>query len=316
MSDADGALPTFIIGGAAKSGTTTLHALLDAHPGIYIPDRELYYFSIDDYEQHPEFFVQASGDWTVPDWDGRRREYLEWYRGFFRRAPADALVGEDSTSYLPSPKAAGRIRELLPEVKLIFLLRDPASRTYSQYWHDMRVGRITDDFERTLRFGPGTLLQRSRYREQVVRYLDLFPKAQLKFLLFEDLVAEPERIVAEVCGYLGVSPPAPPSGAETHRNQARVPRSIRLQILRNRLFRGRTAARFHGHLPGSSTPSSLKERAIGGRWAGLMLRRDRRPPPMRRETRLFLDEYFAHENEGLGELIGMDVTPHWYRSRG
>jgi hypothetical protein len=315
MRDADGRLPSFIIGGAAKSGTSTLHALLDRHPDIYIPDRELYFFSIDDYEQHPEFFVQASGEWIVRDWDAHREEYLAWYRSFFHDAPAGALIGEDSTSYLPSARAAGRIREVLPEVKLIFLLRDPASRTYSQYWHDLRVGRITDDFEGTLRYAPGTLLERSRYREQVARYLDVFPREQLKFLLFEDLIAEPERLVADVSAYLGVSPPPPPSGGGTHRNPARVPRSMRLQLLRNRLFRSRVASRFQGHLPGSSAPSSLRERAVGGRWARLMLRRGERTPPMRPETRRFLDEYFAHENDGLDALIGIDVTPRWYRAK-
>lgn len=314
MPDANGALPAFIIGGAAKSGTSTLHAMLDLHPDIYIPDRELYYFSIDDYEQHPEFFIQASGGWIAPDWVGRREEYLAWYRSFFRSAGPGAVIGEDSTSYLPSARAAGRIRELLPDVKLIFLLRDPTSRTYSQYWHDLRVGRITDDFERTLRYAPGTLLQRSRYLEQVSRYLDLFPREQLKFLLFEDLVSHPEPMLADVSAYVGVDPPPAAREIATHRNPARVPRSIRLQLLRNRIFRGRTAARFRGHLPGTSAASSLEERAVRGRWARLMLRRDRRPPPMRQDTRRFLDEYFAHENDGLGSLIGLDVNSRWYRA--
>jgi hypothetical protein len=308
-------LPAFIIGGAAKSGTSTLHELLARRQDVFIPDHELYFFAIDDFEQHPEFFVDDDGGWASRDYDAHREEYLEWYRSFFRAAPAGALIGEDSTSYLPSARAPRRIRELLPDVKLIFLLRDPASRTYSQYWHDLRVGRVVDDFERTLRFAPGTLVQRSLYREQVRRYLDLFPADRLMFLLFEDIVAEPDRVLADVTGFLGLPPePNPVRGGDVHRNPARVPRSIRLQLLRNRLFRGRVANRFRGFLPGTSTPSGLGERAVRGRWARLVQRTDRRPPKMRPETRRFLDAYFAHENDGLDELIGLDVTSRWYPS--
>jgi hypothetical protein len=306
-------LPAFIIGGAAKSGTSTLHDMLGRRPDVFIPDRELYLFSIDDYQQHPEFFVAAGGGWAVRDYDARLDEYLAWYRAFFRDAPTDAMLGEDSTSYLPSARAAARIRELLPDVKLIFLLRDPAARTYSQYWHDLRVGRVVDDFERTLRFAPGTLIQRSLYREQVARYLDLFPAAQLSFLLFEDLVREPDVTLERVIDFLGLKPLPRAGDSDIHRNPARVPRSIRLQLLRNRLFRDRAAARFQGFLPGTAARSTVKERAIRGRWARFALRQDRRPPPMRPDIHRFLDELFVHENAGLHELTGLDLTP-WYRS--
>jgi hypothetical protein len=314
MPDANPDLPAFIIGGAAKSGTSTLHEMLGRRSDVFIPDKELYLFSIDDYEQHPEFFIDRDGRWIMRDYEARQDEYLAWYRGFFRGAPRDSLLGEDSTSYLPSARAPGRIRALLPDVKLIFVLRDPAERTYSQYWHDLRVGRVVEDFEGTIRHAPGTLLQRSLYREQAARYLDLFSAAQLKFLLFEDLAREPARILQEVIGFLGLQAMASAGSDEIHRNPARVPRSIRLQLLRNRLFRDRPAARFHGFLPGMSAPSSLKERAVRGRWARFGVRHDRRPPPMRDDTRRFLDEYFAHENAGLDALVGLDVTRRWYRS--
>ena len=77
-------LPAFIIGGAAKGGTSTLHEMLGRRPDVFIPDHELYFFSIDDFEQHPEFFVTSDGGWMMRDYDGHRDEYLEWYRGFFR----------------------------------------------------------------------------------------------------------------------------------------------------------------------------------------------------------------------------------------
>jgi hypothetical protein len=305
-------LPDFIIGGAMKCGTSTLHQMLGELPGVFIPDPEIYLFSIDDIEQHPEFFVAADGGWEERDFDARRADYMAWYASFFAAAPPDAVLGEDSTSYLHSARCAMRIRATLPDVRLIFLLRDPAARTYSHYWHLVRTGRATEDFEGTLRHAPGTLFQRSHYREQVAGYLDTFPREQLMFALFEDLVVEPHAMLREAIDFIGLQTPDQlPTAA--HRNPARVPRSIQLQLWRNRLFRDRVANRFRGHLPGTKRPMGAGERAVRGRFAALNLRTDRRPPPMRADTHRFLNDLFRRENEGLEQLIGRDTDRLWYR---
>lgn len=281
-------------------------------PGVFIPDPEIYLFSIDDIEQHPEFFQGPDGGWMTQDFDARRDEYLAWYASFFADAPPGATIGEDSTSYLHSARCAPRIREALPAVRLVFLLRDPAARAYSHYWHLLRTGRATEDFEGTLRHAPGTLFQRSRYRDQVRRYLELFPANQLKFILFEDLIERPDEVVRDTIGFLGLPQPSA-LPAVAHRNPARVPRSITAQLWRNRLFRDRVAARFRGHLPGTMRPTGAGEEAIHGRWARLNLRSDRRPPPMRADTHRFLNTLFRRENAGLSALIGHDVERRWYR---
>ena len=311
----DGRLPSFIIAGAAKSGTSTLHAMLADHPEVFIPRHEIYFFSIDDYQQHPEFFVDRGGNWVDRDYEAHRDEYLAWYRRFFADAPPHAMLGDDSTSYLASRRAAGRIRALLPDAKLIFLLRDPAARTYSQYWHDLRVGRVVEDFEATLRHAPGTLVQRSLYREQLLEYVERFPREQMLFLLFEDLARDPAAVLDTVIRFLGLPRATDPLDASAmHRNPARVPRSMRLQLWRNRLFRDRPAARFHGQLPGTKPSRGLGERAVSGRWVRLNMRQDRRPPPMPEAAHRFLDEHFAHENAGLSDLIGRDLPREWYRT--
>jgi hypothetical protein len=308
-------LPDFIIGGAMKSGTSTLHQMLGELPGVFIPDPEIYFFSIDDIEQHPEFFVAGDGGWQNRDFDANRDEYLAWYASFFAGAPASGMIGEDSTSYLHSARCATRIRALLPHVKLVFLLRDPAARTYSHYWHLVRTGRATESFEATLRHAPGTLFQRSRYREQLERYLACFPVERVKVILFEDLVERPQNIVREVIDFIGLPQPDR-LPAVAHRNPARVPRSITAQLWRNRLFRDRVANRFRGHLPGTSRPTGAGEDLIRGRWARWNLRTDRRPPRMQPETHRFLNEFFRRENAGLSELIGQDVERRWYRDPG
>lgn len=308
-------LPDFIIGGAAKSGSSTLHELLDRQPGVFLPPQEIYLFSIDDFEQHPEFAVSKDGGWTDRDFERNAEEFLDWYASFFVDAPPEAILGEDSTTYLPARHAAERIRRELPDVKLIFVLRDPAARTYSQYWHDLRVGRVTEGFEATLRHSAGTLIGRSLYAKQVQRYTERFPAAQLKFLLFEELIADPTAAVRGVCDFLDIRLADDYAADLVHRNPARMPRSIRLQFLRNRLFRDRVHQRFRGHLPWTEQSSSVADRVVRSRWARLNLDAGRRPPPMRPDTHEFLDALFQRENGALPELIGLDVERHWYRSR-
>ena len=123
----------FVIFGAMKSGTSSLHRTLDAHPDVFIPNVEVHYFDIDDIFQHPDFFVHTPGTWHIPRF-GPPDSYRRWYDAFFEEAKAHQLVGEDSTTYLASAEAARRLAVASPSVRIIVMLRDPASRCYSQYW--------------------------------------------------------------------------------------------------------------------------------------------------------------------------------------
>ncbi|MFB6263107.1 MAG: sulfotransferase, partial [Bradymonadaceae bacterium] len=88
MSDisAEG-LPDFVIIGAMKAGTTSLHYLLDAHPDVFIPDSEIFFFDIDEFDCHHDFAVAPDGGWIDRDFERHFDEYLSWYRSFFEPAP-------------------------------------------------------------------------------------------------------------------------------------------------------------------------------------------------------------------------------------
>src|SRR5512139_536133 len=162
-------LPDFIIIGAPKCGTSALHLILAHHPGVFIPDLEVYFFDVDDISIHPEFFQRRDG-FTLHDFDRDLDTYLDWYRSLFAGAAPGQLVGEDSTTYLASRRAPERIARLLPSVRLIAMLRDPVARAYSNYWHNVRRARTARSFEETLRLEPGSLLTRGFYAEQLARY--------------------------------------------------------------------------------------------------------------------------------------------------
>ena len=195
--------PTFLIAGAPRSGTTWLYHLLDRHPEIYMakPVRpEPKFFLVDElYERGLPHYVDT------------------WFSG----ADAFAAAGEKSTNYLESPVAAQRIHQHLPDVKLVFILREPAQRAYSN-WAWSRMNRMeTEDFETALakeeererslpphlRYArPHAYFSRGLYAAMLRPYFDLFPREQMLCLKFEDIILEPGELTSRLHRFSGVTP--------------------------------------------------------------------------------------------------------------
>jgi hypothetical protein len=307
-------LPDFIIIGAAKCGTTSLHDILSAHPDVFIPQREVYFFDVDDIHVHPDFFYPPGG-MVVHDYERDFAEYLDWYRSFFEPAKPRQVIGEDSTTYISSRRAAARIDALLPDARLVVMLRDPVARAYSQYWHNVRAGRIVASFEQTLRTAPGPLLQRGFYAEQLARFRPALDDGRLLVVFFEDFVAEREGVVARVCEHIGV--PALPelTQGEQVSNRSEAPWNIPLRLAANRVIRPWLQVKRNiPNMPGyHRTVDSQADRPghekLVQHWDARLP--SRRVPPMSEQTRSFLERVFANENAALGEIIGEDVASRW-----
>jgi hypothetical protein len=244
-------LPNFLILGAQKAGTTALFSYLRAHPQITGPAwKEVSYF-----DRH-----YARG--------------TRWYRGQFPlvRKP---VVGEASPSYVFHPLAPARVASLVPEARLIVLLRNPVERAYSHYQHEVALRREPLSFEDALDGEPErlrgeeermladpayfsrewwdhTYLARGRYAEQLERWLAVFPRERLLVIPSEELSADASSAYARVLEFLGA--PAHDLGAYP------------------RVF-------------------------------------ERSYEPMRPETRAQLGEYYAEPNARLYALLGRDL--HW-----
>ncbi|MFP5307358.1 MAG: sulfotransferase family protein, partial [Gammaproteobacteria bacterium] len=210
-----------------------------------------------------------------------------------------------------------RIAELNPDAKIIVMLRDPASRTYSNYWHLLRYGRVFHGFEDSLRLQPDTLIARSLYKRQLDHWLSLFPRAQLHIVLLEALIADPVKATDEVCRFLGLSEPLPAEALSLHWNRGDTPRFPRLQMLRNRIMWRRDTRMFLPRLPDlpqDDVPDAVRRLA---RFADRVHRKlnplQRKAPPMRPATRAFLNRYFQRENRGLDAIVGEDLARWWYR---
>lgn len=201
-------LPSFIIAGAAKSATTWLQQSLQASPGIFMPDPELHFFS-------------------------RRYETgLAAYARHFADAPPGALLGEKSNSYLTTPEADVRIRKHLPQVRLIFQLRDPVARAYSDYCMLFRRGEVDGDVARHLdpdRAAGGRFLSDGCYADHLERFIALFGAEPILVLLYEDVKRDPARqlrLLAAHIGHRGTLAPPLATRVKDARAAA-VPRPLR-----------------------------------------------------------------------------------------
>lgn len=186
-SDNKALFPHFIIIGAMKSGTTALYRYCSSHPAIEMSR-----------DKETDFFV------TQKNWD----RGFEWYGAQFKCA--EAVRGEASPSYSKSRDFAGvaeRIAQSLPNVRLIYIVREPIERAEAQYRHGVIHGVLPDDRE----MKPGHqeyehILDTSRYGRQLSAYLEYFPAKSILVLDFGDLVSKPQMVMDQVFAHIGVAP--------------------------------------------------------------------------------------------------------------
>ena len=204
MRSRAGTGPGFIGIGAQRTGTSWLYACMYEHPQVCMPRKEINFFS-------------RERNW--------KRGY-EWYERVFAECPADAVVGEFSTSYLTDAATPARIQERYPDVKLIVSVRHPVERAYSSYLNDIVAGSIAPatGFRDALRAHP-EYLEAGRYSYYIGTYLDHFPREQLLVLVFDDARRDPAAAIGQVYDFLGVDPGFRPTMLDRRVGVGRVPRS-------------------------------------------------------------------------------------------
>ena len=189
-------LPTFIVIGAMKGGTTSLWEYLRAHPQVFMPEaKEIQYFS------NP----------------GRYERGLDWYLEHFAGATDEIAVGEASTNYTKHPRRAGtpgRMAALVPDVRLVYMLRDPIARIRSHYVQLAHRHGERRPLAVVVRENP-ELLDISRYRMQIDQYLEHFDASQLLVITSEALRDDREATLGQVFAFLGVNTTVPPLATET-----------------------------------------------------------------------------------------------------
>ena len=215
--------PNFFLVGAAKSGTTSLSAWLESHPELYLsPIKEPNYFSTDiNISKFRKGYLKSFD--AVDSIEARLLEkrqiaFLrdeELYAQLFKPNNRLLNAGECSTSYLYSEVAAQQIKDFNSESKILILLRNPIERAYSHYLMAVQMGLESQSFLSAFKrdmnktekgWGISELYyELGQYSEQIKRYRDLFPKNQLKVVLFEDWIQQPKETQESICKFLNVS---------------------------------------------------------------------------------------------------------------
>lgn len=212
------ALPDFFLIGAQKAGTTSLHHWLDQHPQVLMSRvKEPGFFSWLDWTDTPEAGERPPGLRGLAPPIRDRATYESLF------GPADALrrrfagvcaVGESSTDYLLAPRAPARVAELVPEARIVVLLRQPAERAWSNFRHARREGREElEDLEAALdaetervAAGAGPMLryaEKSRYAPQLERWMSRFDRVHVA--LTDDLDTDPVATTQAVFRFLGIA---------------------------------------------------------------------------------------------------------------
>lgn len=311
-------LPTFLVVGAVKAGTTSLHEYLQQHPQIYMsPVKETNYFSDADM-LFDNFNVDYKQDISV-DLD----KYLagpmdkkihiahvrnwEQYQLLFKHVANEIAVGEVSNSYLYAPDTANAIKNKLPDARIVMILRNPVERLYSQFLMNLKLGKIiekdllkeinADENKKIKGWGVSHLyLEIGNYYEQVKRYYDTFPKEQIKVILYDDYKHNPAEVMADLFGFLGVDASYTIDSGQRY-NEAGMPRfgkvnywltQIGVYGLVKRLF-----------------PENLKDRLKQ------IIYTKKNIPTMSKAEKEWLNGYYRDNILQLSRLINRDLSA-WY----
>jgi hypothetical protein len=307
-------LPDFFIVGHAKSGTTALYEMLRDHPEIYMPDmKEPWFFATD---MRPRF---------PPPRSGPAPETLAEYLALFSDALADQRAGEASSSYLWSHTAAAGIADVVPQARIIAILREPASflrslhlqllQTHVEGERDLRRAIALEGDRREGRHVPRRshrpqLLQYAdhvRYAEQLRRYEKRFPAEQILVLIYDDFRADNDGTVRRVLRFLDVEDSVPVTVLDS--NPSVLVRSQGLDDLMHAVSTGRNpAARVAKTALKAVAPRDVRRRTMRlMRWS--LVQSEPRPVDegLMRELRL----RFRGEVEAVSEHLGRDLVALW-----
>jgi sulfotransferase family protein len=293
-------LPDFLIAGVPKAGTTALHAALAPHPDLYLSK-----------VKEPKFFLTAGPPPTTGG-PGDVQTYQEhvWrqadYEALFDPAPPGARRGEATPFYLYDLAAHDRIRALIPDARLVLLLRDPVDRAHSNWTHLWNAGLEPEaDFLTACRAEEWRraagwadfwhYIALGRYGRQVQHLFEVFPRDQVLLLRYRELKDAPAATLDRVCEFLGVR-----TGTLSGIPRENVNRHLVEDNAVNRVLRGllRTGGRF-----GHRVPVPLRLAARGPLLTVLHRKRGSRPVTTPAERAALLP-LFADDIAVLQDVTG------------
>ena len=300
-------LPNFFIIGAPKAGTTALYDALTQHPEIYMsPVKEPFFFA---FKGEPPIFPAPIGDHI--------RRVTVWkpaaYALLFAGVTNQRAIGEASTNYLRSPLAAQRIKQSLPQRRIIAILRQPAERAFSHYTFHLERGldyrgktfeeALAHEDERVKEgWYSGFHKTNGYYHAHLTDWYARFPREQIKVYLYDDWNNTPQAMLRDLFRFLEVDEDFAPEIRRS--NVTLLPKSRRLHSLAT------NPARIEQTMP--FLPATAR-RAIVSAFRRMNDRFNLAPPPpLDPEIRARLTEDYREDILKLQDLIGRDLS-HWLK---
>lgn len=281
-------LPSFFLCGAPKAGTTSVYHYLDAHPDVHMSE-----------PKEPFYFYHAD-----------RATLEEYSERYFGEYDGEHAVGEGTTGYMGHPEVPARIAQEIPDARLIFLLRNPIDRAYSEYWYHLQRGKYRPNttFSEVIRgedddtLGVG-IIGLGMYYDHLVRYEQHFDRSQMLVVLFDRLVSEEDRFLEDLYSFIGVDDAFVPGEMNQH-NSTRYPKSMSAYQIVDALWRPVREA-----LPSTLLQAAKPLRSIGKHmvYGG---GGTEEKPEMSPEDREYLREVYREPNRKLSAWLGKDLS-HW-----
>lgn len=296
-----GRLPSFLVIGAQKAGSTAIYHYLAQHPEVFMsPVKEALFFGDEGLK-----YTRSVRD-------------LENYKSLFKDVSTELVWGEATPTYLWDPTAAEQIRHLIPNAQLIVILRDPVERAYSEYMFLYEQSRFSAtksqvilplrDYGELLRHANKPILRptateddpirirASFYASDLRRYIELFGNNQISIHLYDHLKSDPVTTMQSIFKFLGVSTEFVPDVSRKH-NITQVPKNMWLDSI---LLKSSGIKEFFKHLIPSSFRRSLSKSIYQ---ANMQLY-----PPLRPEDRAVLIEVFRQDILETQALTGCDLS--------
>ncbi len=298
------ALPSldFVVIGAGKCGTTTVHRALQEHPEVFLPVgvKETQFFARFGAGPLPE--EDPEGCYHFPE----AVTHPGAWSSLFASALPGQRLGEVCPSYLSNGRAVANLGRYQKDARLVVLLRNPAERLWSRHLHLVRDGRSPGPFEACLDrdsvwWRRPDLVPEGFYGQHLASVYDRFPAGQVGVWLYDQLRDEPDRLLADIAAHIGVSSRVQaPVG---HLNRSGVVQHDWLQAL---VGRGGVLGWVRSQLPAAvlSWPLAAQARAAVARVRQANLKRANMPEHVRRAL---LDDVYAADLTRLERLLGRSL---------
>jgi len=285
-------MPNFLLIGTQKGGTTSLYSYLKQHPQVYMsPLKEPLYFMTSGMDDAPSS--------TVND--------LNTYKKLFEGVTNEKAIGEASTTYLACPWTPKLIKETIPDVKMIAVLRNPVDRAWSHYLMHAAKGHpmFSADFAKaiqetkvyrrageTWKFG---YISMGMYYEQLQRYYSIFEREQIKIIFYQDILDDIQGVLRSIFSFLGIDNSFITDTSQ-RKNVSQVTRSTKLD--RIIYGQGRLKKAITPFIP-NSMKSIVKER---------MRKLNKHKPTLPSQQKNYLIETYREEIVKLQDFVNRDLS--------